>query len=213
MEACAGRAAGIAGGVAAQGRRRKPSPCATASPISPAGPTAPGCWRRRPPSGLLGGMLGWPGSDWSDAPDPAPPAGRRIGAIPGLEVRHTFTHFHLRLALRVAVVAAECAPRGRRIPDAASAFAPSDLPTVMRKAYDLAATTLRMRIEIARCWAYGRRRGGACRGAGHDTQIPGRRTVPNAIAVLDLAGLVPLVDPRGAGRLDADPAVRLRRGG
>ena len=36
---------------------------------------ADGAWllERRPDSGLLGGMLGWPGSDWSDAPTPAPP--------------------------------------------------------------------------------------------------------------------------------------------
>ncbi|MFN3210645.1 MAG: A/G-specific adenine glycosylase, partial [Roseovarius sp.] len=34
-----------------------------------------GAWllEQRPDSGLLGGMLGWPGSDWSDAPSPAPP--------------------------------------------------------------------------------------------------------------------------------------------
>jgi A/G-specific adenine glycosylase len=35
-----------------------------------------GAWllETRPPRGLLGGMLGFPGSDWSDAPAPAPPA-------------------------------------------------------------------------------------------------------------------------------------------
>ena len=34
-----------------------------------------GAWllETRPESGLLGGMLGWPGSAWSDAPAPAPP--------------------------------------------------------------------------------------------------------------------------------------------
>jgi A/G-specific adenine glycosylase len=33
----------------------------------------------RPPSGLLGGMLGWPGSDWTEGdPGPAPPTQRRL---------------------------------------------------------------------------------------------------------------------------------------
>jgi A/G-specific adenine glycosylase len=58
----------------------------------------------RPPSGLLGGMLGWPGIDWVEGdPPPAPPVAP-TWHDPGLEVRHTFTHFHLRLSLRLAVV-------------------------------------------------------------------------------------------------------------
>jgi A/G-specific adenine glycosylase len=51
---------------------------------------------RRPPRGLLGGMLALPSTGWTEAaPDPAPPFAadwRDAG-----EVRHTFTHFHLRL--------------------------------------------------------------------------------------------------------------------
>jgi A/G-specific adenine glycosylase len=97
-----------------------------------------GAWllERRPDRGLLGGMLGWPGSDWSETPAPAPPLEadwREVGA----EVRHTFTHFHLRLALHVAEVGPEAAPsRGAFLTPAE--FRPSDLPTVMRKAFDLA---------------------------------------------------------------------------
>jgi A/G-specific adenine glycosylase len=52
-------------------------------------------------------------------------------------VRHTFTHFHLRLAVQVSRLPNDCtATRGAFVarPD----FRPSDLPTVMRKAYDLA---------------------------------------------------------------------------
>ena len=56
---------------------------------------------RRPDKGLLGGMLGWPGSDWSDAPSPAPPFPADWQEVPG-EVRHTFTHFHLILRLWTA---------------------------------------------------------------------------------------------------------------
>jgi A/G-specific adenine glycosylase len=97
-----------------------------------------GAWllERRPDSGLLGGMLGWPGSDWSETPSDAPPI-EADWQDAGAEVRHTFTHFHLRLALRVAVVSAEAAPaRGDFVPQ--DAFRPGDLPTVMRKAHDLA---------------------------------------------------------------------------
>lgn len=101
-----------------------------------------GAWllETRPPSGLLGGMLGWPGSTWSAAPEPAPPLAASW-ENPGSEVRHTFTHFHLRLAVRTAHVPFDVAPeRGRFVP--AHDFRPSDLPAVMRKVYDLAAPAL-----------------------------------------------------------------------
>lgn len=97
-----------------------------------------GAWllERRPEKGLLGGMLGWPGADWGDTATPAPP----IAADwhdPGVEVRHTFTHFHLRLGLRTAIVPQSAQPEiGQFV--AKNEFRPSDLPTVMRKAYDLA---------------------------------------------------------------------------
>jgi A/G-specific adenine glycosylase len=101
-----------------------------------------GAWllERRPDKGLLGGMLGWPGSDWGDTATESPPLDAQWHD-PGAEVRHTFTHFHLRLALRVAHVPANAAPNhGAFIPH--HDFRPSDLPTVMRKAYDLASATL-----------------------------------------------------------------------
>ena len=91
---------------------------------------------RRPEKGLLGGMLGWPTTDWSDAPDPAPPCAADW-QIAG-EVRHTFTHFHL--ILDVAVAETGAAPdRGAYRTD----FRPSDLPTVMAKAHNLASSVLR----------------------------------------------------------------------
>ena len=99
-----------------------------------------GAWllETRPDNGLLGGMLGWPGSDWvEDAPTPAPPIAAHWHD-PGGEVRHTFTHFHLRLELRVAQVPQDATPeRGTFRPR--SEFRPGDLPTVMRKAFDLAS--------------------------------------------------------------------------
>jgi A/G-specific adenine glycosylase len=86
-------------------------------------------------------MLGWPGSDWVDAglphPDSTPPVAGDWTAAAG-EVRHTFTHFHLILRIMIAEVPLDAAPtRGAfKLRDA---FRPSDLPTVMRKAFDLMA--------------------------------------------------------------------------
>ncbi|MBJ3763215.1 A/G-specific adenine glycosylase [Maribius pontilimi] len=101
-----------------------------------------GAWllETRPDKGLLGGMLGWPGSDWAEkvpAHDPPIDADWRD---PGGEVRHTFTHFHLRLSLRVADTTENEPARGAFVP--AHRFRPADLPTVMRKAYDLISATL-----------------------------------------------------------------------
>ncbi|WP_092694985.1 A/G-specific adenine glycosylase [Tranquillimonas rosea] len=100
-----------------------------------------GAWllETRPDSGLLGGMLGWPGSAWGNAPQDAPPVSA-AWRDPGIEVRHTFTHFHLKLALRVADLPADAEPeRGGFV--APHAFRPSDLPTVMRKAFDAVAAS------------------------------------------------------------------------
>jgi A/G-specific adenine glycosylase len=104
---------------------------------------ADGAWlvERRPPRGLLGGMPGWPGTAWTvDPPEPDPP----IDADwrdPGAEVRHTFTHFHLRLSLRLAEVPQGARPRrGAFVP--AAELDPAALPTLMRKAWALAAAAL-----------------------------------------------------------------------
>ncbi len=90
---------------------------------------------RRPDKGLLGGMLGWPGSDWSDAPTKAPPFPADWYELPS-EVRHTFTHFHLVLRVWTSELPNRDAPEGLTILTK-HAFKPSDLPTVMRKAHDL----------------------------------------------------------------------------
>ncbi|MEM8591146.1 MAG: A/G-specific adenine glycosylase [Pseudomonadota bacterium] len=91
----------------------------------------------RPENGLLGGMLGFPTTEWSTDPVRAAPplmaTWRRLGA----EARHTFTHFHLILDIEVAFVDAEAQPtQGNFRPRAK--FRPSDLPTLMRKVYNLA---------------------------------------------------------------------------
>jgi len=88
-------------------------------------------FERRPEKGLLGGMLGLPGTEWDEKAKPLLPVGavedwRRAGTV-----RHTFTHFHLELDVMTAR-----APVGFRAgcdqlwirPEAAR------LPTVMKKA-------------------------------------------------------------------------------
>jgi len=104
---------------------------------------ADGAWllETRPDSGLLGGMLGFPGSEWSDAPSAAPPVIADWEVL-SEQALHTFTHFHLRLTILTARLPQHATPlRGQFHP--AAAFRPADLPTVMRKVHDLAAATLR----------------------------------------------------------------------
>jgi A/G-specific adenine glycosylase len=136
IHACAGRAAGIAAELPRK-QAKKVQPVRHG--IAWIGRRADGAWllETRPENGLLGGMLGWPGTDWSEAPQGAPPVEalwRDIG-----EVRHTFTHFHLRLGLRLAHLPLDAVPsRGAFVP--AASFRPASLPTLMRKAYDLASS-------------------------------------------------------------------------
>lgn len=85
---------------------------------------------RRPAKGLLGGMLGLPGTAWTEQSPPAPHGRwRRAG-----EVRHIFTHFRLTLTVWVG------AAREIASPPAGAFLSPSQVeaPTVMRKAIDLA---------------------------------------------------------------------------
>lgn len=89
----------------------------------------------RPPRGLLGGMPGWPGTDWPGVDEPltpAPPLAADWQLTAGT-VRHTFTHFHLALQVAVAVVPSGAQPaRG----EFRTGFDPGALPTLMRKCWD-----------------------------------------------------------------------------
>ncbi|SDO96668.1 A/G-specific DNA-adenine glycosylase [Lutimaribacter pacificus] len=103
------------------------------------GRRADGAWllERRPDSGLLGGMLGWPGSEWAEVqPDRAPPLAADWQML-GEEARHTFTHFHLRLKVLIADLPVDATPDRGHFVDRHE-FRPSDLPTAMRKVFDLA---------------------------------------------------------------------------
>ena len=90
---------------------------------------------RRPDKGLLGGMLGWPGAEWGKEAIEKPPLKADWQRLND-EVRHTFTHFHLRLSLYIAMVGLVTPDHGIFI--SADQFDPNDLPTVMRKAWHLA---------------------------------------------------------------------------
>ncbi len=93
---------------------------------------------RRPEKGLLGGMLGFPGSAWEDIPKDTPPLQAEWHTLDN-EVRHTFTHFHLCLAIQSAHVHqnARCEV-GSFVPK--SEFVPDNLPTLMRKVFNLATS-------------------------------------------------------------------------
>ena len=106
-----------------------------------------GAWllESRPDKGLLGGMLGFPGTEWAEElPDADPPLDCDWTALDG-EVRHTFTHFHLRLDVRAAVADYAAEPTKGSFRDATTVTA-SALPTVMRKVLHLSETWFRQRL-------------------------------------------------------------------
>jgi A/G-specific adenine glycosylase len=90
--------------------------------------------RRRPPTGLLGGMTELPGTAWRDTPWPAAEA-QALAPVPGAwrhagRVLHVFTHFELRLDVYATLTEAIHADGFLRD---AGALAGEALPSVMRK--------------------------------------------------------------------------------
>ncbi|RVT83175.1 A/G-specific adenine glycosylase [Rhodobacteraceae bacterium CCMM004] len=136
---CAGRAAGIAPDLP---RKRPKAVKPVRRGIAYVARRVDGAWllETRPDKGLLGGTLGWPGTAWTEpAPDAAPPVAADWRPLGG-EVRHTFTHFHLRLAVMAAELPLDAVPDRGAFVDGA-AFRRDALPTVMRKVHDLASAT------------------------------------------------------------------------
>jgi len=99
--------------------------------------------RKRPPAGLLGGMLEVPGTSWSDLLPPAKealrtaPARADWWAVPGTVV-HVFTHFRLELVVYRALVPADVTLTFWAEPERCQWIARRDLhsaavPSVMRK--------------------------------------------------------------------------------
>ena len=134
MSHCAARTAGIAGDLPRK-TPKKPKPTRLGYVYLARRADGAILLETRPDKGLLGGMLAFPTSNWGDTPTDVPPMIAQWHD-PQVEVRHTFTHFHLRLALRLAEVGQDATPdRGSFMPRAQ--FSPATLPTVFRKAFDL----------------------------------------------------------------------------
>jgi A/G-specific adenine glycosylase len=88
----------------------------------------------RPEKGLLGGMLALPTTEWAESGAiEAPPIDAKWSAL-SAPVKHTFTHFHLLLTVKVATVDMTTTTiRGQF--ETPTTSTPDKLPTVMRKAY------------------------------------------------------------------------------
>lgn len=103
----------------------------------------------RPDDGLLGGMRGFPGTEWSETGLETPQRDLNFAPLPrnwercAGQVTHIFTHFELRLRIYRAD-----APVDLPMPDGDGAFVPYAnlddyaLPTVMKKALAHARATL-----------------------------------------------------------------------
>jgi A/G-specific adenine glycosylase len=133
---CEGRRAGIAGDLPRK-RPRPAKPLRRGTAYVALRADGAVLLERRPDSGLLGGMLGFPGTDWGETPDPAPPCDGDWQDA-GRTVRHLFTHFELHLTVAVARVGiGATARRGSFV--ARAEYRPADLPTLMRKVHDAAS--------------------------------------------------------------------------
>ncbi|MGE5477243.1 MAG: A/G-specific adenine glycosylase [Bacteroidales bacterium] len=93
--------------------------------------------RRRPPTGLLGGMMEVPSTPWRegdawelDAARAEAPLAAEWRLLPGV-VRHTFTHFHLEMRLAAGRTGPNPLARGIWCP--LDQLGDQALPTVMRK--------------------------------------------------------------------------------
>lgn len=89
---------------------------------------------RRADKGLLGGTLGFPGTGWDGSTAAAPMEAdwQEAGTL-----RHTFTHFHLDLTVLHAELP-HSLPPSRGEFHGPNLFSPQDLPTLMRKAHEVA---------------------------------------------------------------------------
>jgi len=117
--------------------------------------------RKRPPKGLLGGMMEVPSTEWvADTKDRPPKEARSRPQVlrqapveakwkkrPG-DVRHTFTHFHLVLELYEARVPQKTDADGVWVqPESFDDYA---LPTIMKKVVSLALSDTTQSVKVAR---------------------------------------------------------------
>jgi A/G-specific adenine glycosylase len=150
-EACRARAAGVAEALPGRVPRRE-RPLRRGLAFLLARPDGAILFRRRPPSGLLGGLHELPSSPWQEGPlavglalDHAPaPSHWRVHPDP---VRHGFTHFLLELTLAEAVLDGDPASAA----SAAAIWCPRGeldrlaLPAVMKKLLSLSELGLAAR--------------------------------------------------------------------
>jgi len=137
-EICAGRAAGIAETLPRRlPKRARPIRYGVAFWITNQDGAV--LLRRRPPRGLLGGMMEIPSSDWIEAPpggiataNGAAPLDLRFKQLPGL-VRHTFTHFHLELSVLAGRIENNVAADTHGVWVLVDRLGEQALPSLMRK--------------------------------------------------------------------------------
>ncbi|WP_458792220.1 A/G-specific adenine glycosylase [Yoonia sp. MH D7] len=137
---CAARMAGTAAGLPKKTPKKK---VPTRYGVAYVARRADGAWllETRPEKGLLGGMLGFPTTDWGDDPQADPPLDGSWTTLNDV-ARHTFTHFHLELTIQTVTVTNDAEPlRGFFVAD--TGFDPKSLPTAMRKVHAQIAATLR----------------------------------------------------------------------
>lgn len=141
-EGCAARAQGLAEALPAKAPK---APKPTRRGIAYVALAADGrvLLETRPPRGLLGGMPGFPGTDWTEAePPPDPPLAADWELLPG-PVRHVFTHFTLDLTVALARVPVGAQPlRG-----SFRSLQPGALPSAMAKVWTRALAALAARND------------------------------------------------------------------
>ncbi len=136
-ESCAGRAAGIAETLPRRAPK-KARPLRRGVVFWAVRDDGAVLLRRRAETGLLGGMMEVPSTEWREAAWPdgaaraAAPVAARWTVLPGV-VEHGFTHFRLELAVMAARIGDGAADRAEGVwcaPDRLDDYA---LPTVMKK--------------------------------------------------------------------------------
>jgi A/G-specific adenine glycosylase len=135
QRSCRGRAAGIAETLPRR-RARAAKPTRRGIAFWAVRPDGSVLLRRRPESGLLGGMIEVPSTEWRVKPIDEKAARKEAPVraswvrLPGT-VRHTFTHFHLELAVLAGETGADPKAEGLWVP--LDRLSEQALPTVMKK--------------------------------------------------------------------------------
>jgi A/G-specific adenine glycosylase len=132
---CRGRALGLAESLPRR-RARTARPTRRGVAFWAVRPDGSVLLRRRPEHGLLGGMIEVPSTEWREAAISEAAARKEAPVraswvrLPGT-VRHTFTHFHLELAVLAGETEATAKSAGSWIP--LDRLGEQALPTVMKK--------------------------------------------------------------------------------